>query len=89
MDVAWVIELVRGALATALLLALPLLGVMLLIGVITSLLQAMTSLQDSTLNFVPKVLGLLAVLAVSAPWMLGRLVGYTRELLAHLDTVAR
>ena len=67
MDVATVTELIREALGTALLLALPLLGVALVIGVITSLLQAMTSLQDSTLNFVPKVLGLLAVLAVSAP----------------------
>jgi flagellar biosynthetic protein FliQ len=89
LDVAAVIELVRGALAMALLLAMPLLAVTLLIGVVISLLQAVTSLQDSTLNFVPKVLGLLAVLAVSAPWMLGRLVGYTRELLAHLDSVAR
>ena len=84
-DPAAVVNLIRGTLATALLLAAPLLGVALLAGLLTSLAQAVTSMQDYTINFVPKVLGVLAVLAAASPWMLGRLMGYTRELLAHLE----
>ena len=88
-DTAAVVELIRGALAMALLVASPLLGVALVAGVITSLLQAVTSMQDTTINFVPKILGVLAVLAAAAPWMLGHLMGYSRELLAHLDILTR
>ena len=88
-DPGTVVELIRGALAVALLVAAPLLGIALLAGVVTSLLQAVTAMQDTTITFVPKVLGVLAVLAAASPWMLGHLMGYTSELLAHLDILTR
>jgi flagellar biosynthetic protein FliQ len=80
MDQDVVITLVTGALQLALKVALPLLGVGLVIGLAVSVFQAVTQIQEQTLSFIPKVLALAGVLVVGGPWMLNQLVAYTQDL---------
>jgi flagellar biosynthesis protein FliQ len=80
MDQDVVITLVSGALQLALKVALPLLGVGLVIGLAVSVFQAVTQIQEQTLSFIPKVLALAGVLVVGGPWMLNQLVTYTQDL---------
>jgi flagellar biosynthesis protein FliQ len=80
MDQDVVITLVTGALQLALKIALPLLGVGLVIGLAVSVFQAVTQIQEQTLSFIPKVLALAGVLVVGGPWMLNQLVAYTQDL---------
>ncbi|MEZ4836640.1 MAG: flagellar biosynthetic protein FliQ [Caldilineaceae bacterium] len=62
-------------------LSLPLLGVSLLIGLIVSLIQAITQIQEVTLTFVPKIIGVIAVFALLGPWMLQQMLAFTTTLL--------
>jgi len=80
MDQDVVITLVSGALQLALKVALPLLGVGLVIGLAVSVFQAVTQIQEQTLSFIPKVLALAGVLVVGGPWMLNQIVTYTQDL---------
>jgi flagellar biosynthesis protein FliQ len=80
MDQDVVITLVSGALSLALKVALPLLGVGLVIGLAVSVFQAVTQIQEQTLSFIPKVLALAGVLVVGGPWMLGQVLTYTQDL---------
>ena len=80
MDQDVVITLVSGALELALKVALPLLGVGLVIGLAVSVFQAVTQIQEQTLSFIPKVLALAGVLVVGGPWMLNQLLSYTQDL---------
>ncbi|HEX2675705.1 MAG TPA: flagellar biosynthesis protein FliQ [Polyangiales bacterium] len=80
MDQDVVITLVSGALQLALKVALPLLGVGLVIGLAVSVFQAVTQIQEQTLSFIPKVLALAGVLVVGGPWMLNQLLTYTQDL---------
>lgn len=86
MSEADAMDLVRNAMWTSLLAAGPaVLGTM-LIGVIISLLQALTQIQEVTLTFVPKILVLLGVCAVSAPFMGAVLFGFTEEVYSHISS---
>ena len=70
----------RDALMVALMLSVPLLGVSLILGLVISIFQAVTQINEMTLTFVPKLLGLGAVLLVLGPWMLEKIVSYTTQL---------
>ena len=82
MDTA--IELSRGALATAIELALPVMVVGLVVGVIVSVFQAMTQVHDQTLSFIPKILAMVTVILVLLPWFLKVMDGYTRTIFEQL-----
>lgn len=84
-----VIALARDALMTALLLAAPILVVSLVLGLLVSVFQAMTQINEATLSFVPKILGVFAVSAFMGPWMIGTMVNYTTRLFTALPTLAR
>jgi flagellar biosynthetic protein FliQ len=75
-----VIELTTGAVELALKVGLPLLLVGLGVGLIVSIFQAITQIQEQTLSFIPKILATVAVLVVGGPWMLDQLLTYTAEL---------
>lgn len=75
-----VLDLAHQALLIAAKLSLPILVVALVIGTVISLLQAVTQVQEMTLTFVPKVIGIAAVLAFGGGWMLNQLVEFTRHL---------
>lgn len=75
-----VVQLATQAMSLALKLSIPLLGVGLIVGVLISIVQAVTSIQEQTLSFIPKVLAMAAVLVIGGPWMLNQLMSYTAEL---------
>jgi flagellar biosynthesis protein FliQ len=75
-----VVSLATQAMSLALKISLPLLGVGLLVGVLISIIQAVTSIQEQTLSFIPKVLAMAAVLVIGGPWMLNQLLSYTSDL---------
>ena len=73
-------EIYRGALGVMLALGGPILGVILVIGVSVSVIQAATQVNEMTLSFIPKILAVFAVLIVAGPWMLGLIQDFTRDL---------
>jgi flagellar biosynthesis protein FliQ len=80
MDTDTVVTLATQAMSLALKISIPLLGVGLVVGVLISIIQAVTSIQEQTLSFIPKVLAMAVVLVVGGPWMLNQLLSYTSEL---------
>lgn len=80
MDTDTVVTLSTQAMSLALKVSLPLLGVGLIVGVLISIIQAVTSIQEQTLSFIPKVLAMAAVLVIGGPWMLNQMLTYTSEL---------
>lgn len=74
------VDLVRDMLIVTLKISLPILLAGLVIGVIISLFQAITSIQDQTLAFVPKIVAMIVVAAILLPWIVARLIEYSRIL---------
>lgn len=83
------IHLGRDALMTALAVAGPLLAVGLVVGVAISVLQAVTQIQEATLSFVPKILGVAVAFLVFMPWMIQKLVKFTTFLLGDFRLFIR
>lgn len=81
-----VLYMAKEALLTGLLVAGPILGACLLVGLTVSIFQAMTQIQEQTLTFVPKILAVVAVLVVGGSWMLEVLTSYTINLFSQLAT---
>ena len=84
-----VVEVIRQALITAFWLSAPLLITGFSVGIAISLLQILTSIQDTGFNTIPRLLAFLGVLLVSMPWMLRQLVTYTGAMFADLSRYAR
>jgi flagellar biosynthetic protein FliQ len=80
-----VIELAISAIRTAFLVAAPALLLGVIVGVGISLFQAVTSIQDPTLSFIPKILAVMLVILVAFPWMMGILRDYTLELFQNMN----
>jgi flagellar biosynthesis protein FliQ len=87
MDTDVVVSLATQAMSLALKISLPLLGVGLIVGVLISIIQAVTSIQEQTLSFIPKVLAMAVVLVVGGPWMLNQLLSYTTELWSSIPNM--
>ena len=87
MSHALIVDLARNAIMLALLVAGPMLIVALLIGLVVSILQAVTQIQEQTLAFVPKLIGVSAVFLIALPWVLQLLVKYTTELFRSLPSL--
>jgi flagellar biosynthetic protein FliQ len=75
-----VVSLIVDMMGVGMKLALPLLLAALTVGLLISILQAVTQIQEQTLSFIPKILALVAVIAIAGPWMLGTIVNWTTEL---------
>lgn len=80
----FVIGIAQRAILVTLKLSAPILGFALLTGVLVSLFQAMTQIQELTLALVPKILAVIAALVLFGPWMLRVLVEFTSELFTNL-----
>ena len=89
MNDAELLDLWREALTVLTTVAAPIILVALAVGLLTSLLQAATQLNDSTLSFVPKVAALLVVLALSGGWLLDRLGGHLSQSFGHVVEIGR
>ncbi|MGL6070821.1 flagellar biosynthesis protein FliQ [Craterilacuibacter sp.] len=75
-----VINMVQQALYTLILVAAPVLGVSLLVGLLVSILQAATQINEMTLTFIPKLMALFLVLLLAGPWMLNTMMDFTIRL---------
>lgn len=84
MPLGLVLDLARNALTTSILLAGPLLAVALIVGLLISVVQAVTSIQEQTLSFVPKLFAVGAVFLLLLSWMLQLMARYTSELFRSL-----
>lgn len=79
-----IMAIAQHALKIALLLSMPLLLAALIIGLIVGIFQAATQINETTLSFIPKLIGIAVVLMMAGPWMLKTLVNYTQELFASI-----
>ena len=79
-----VVTVGRQALEMTLMLAAPLLLTALAVGLIVGIFQAATQINEMTLSFIPKLLAMAAVLAITGPWMLRSLVEYSRNLIESI-----
>ena len=77
------------AIKTAILLASPMLAVGLIAGVLVSIFQAATQINEMTLVFVPKMLGVAVALLFFFPWMMKVIIGFTQNLIINLPTYIR
>ena len=82
-----VMTLGQRALEMALMLAAPMLLAALIIGLLVGIFQAATQINEMTLSFIPKLLGMATVLVVAGPWMLRELIGYTRLLIESIPSM--
>jgi flagellar biosynthetic protein FliQ len=81
------VELMNRAVMMALMIAAPLLITALVIGVIVSLVQALTQIQEQTLTFIPKLVGVAMVMLLTLPWMVRQLVEYLVGILDLLPSL--
>jgi flagellar biosynthesis protein FliQ len=82
-----VVNLAAQAMSLALKIAGPLLLVALVIGLVISIFQAVTQIQEQSLSLIPKIAGVAVVIVVLGPWMLGELVTYTTALFTSIPTL--
>jgi flagellar biosynthesis protein FliQ len=82
-----ILHIASQAVLICLKLGAPLLIVSMAIGVAVSLVQAVTSVQEATLTFVPKLAGVAVVIVLTGGWMLDQLAGYTRALLESIPSL--
>ena len=85
MEISDVIAIGREALIVTIMIAGPLLGGILLVGVVIGILQAATSIQEMTLSFIPKLIIVVAILFILGGWQILTLVEYLQSLLANLS----
>jgi flagellar biosynthesis protein FliQ len=71
------IHIARQALIVTMLLSAPMLGFSLLVGLVVSILQAVTQVNESTLSFIPKIIAVMLSFAITLPWLLRTTVDFT------------
>lgn len=81
-------DLGRNAMEITLLVAGPMLVTVLLIGLLVSIFQAATQINEATLSFIPKLVGVFAVLIIAGPWMLTTLVDYMHLVFTNIPAMA-
>ena len=84
-----VIAIGQEALKVTFMLSAPLLVVAMVVGIVVSLLQAITQINEATLSFIPKIVAIALVLALGAPWMLDTLSSYTSDIFTHFGEILR
>ncbi len=86
MELDTAVELIRNATYLALVLGAPALVVSLVVGLLISVLQAVTQIQEQTLNLVPRIILVSLTMLIVLPWAIGRLVEYTAALLNDIPS---
>ena len=87
MDSSFFLYLGRHTLETALLLVAPILLTCMIVGLVGTLLQAVTSIRDMTLTIVPKLLAVGVVILICGGWMLGIILRFTNEVFSHIQNI--
>lgn len=83
----FVLTMGRDALTLLLMIALPVLGVVMAVGLLVSIFQAVTQIHEATLAFVPKLLAAVVVFTIAGPWMISTLVDYLRRTIESIPSV--
>jgi len=89
MEQTYALDLARHGFQTALMVLLPLMAVSLFIGLLVSVFQAVTQVQEATLTFVPKLIGIALVLTFLGSWMLTQLVTFTHLSFSRIAEIGR
>jgi flagellar biosynthetic protein FliQ len=84
-----VMEIAKDAIEITLYLSLPILGVGLIVGLLVSLFQAVTQIQEATLTFVPKIVATLISLLFLLPWMMNKMMSYTEQMIVNIPRYLR
>lgn len=87
MDTAMVVDLGREALWVAVVIASPLLGIALIVGLLIGIFQAATSINEMTLSFIPKIAALVIVMIVLGSWQISVIVDFTRRIFERIPTL--
>jgi flagellar biosynthetic protein FliQ len=82
-----VLTLVQQGMMVTMMVSAPMLLAALLTGLLVSIFQAATQINESTLSFIPKLMAIFAVLLVAGPWMLATLTDYMRELITQIPQI--
>ncbi len=85
----FVVSLAQEAIKTTILVAMPMLGLGLFVGLVVSIFQAVTQINEMTLTFVPKILIVLLALLFFSPWMLENLIGFTTTTIEQIPFYIR
>ncbi len=80
-----VIKILRESLMTVLIVSAPILGAGMIVGLIVSIFQTTTSLQEQTLTFVPKIIAIFAAIMIFASWIIRTLVNYTNHIFSLIE----
>lgn len=83
----FVLTVGHDALALLLMIAMPVLGVVMAVGLLVSIFQAVTQIHEATLAFVPKLVAAVAVFALAGPWMVSTLVDFIRRTIESIPSV--
>ena len=83
-----VVSIAREALMLTLMIAGPMLAIGLTIGLVVSIFQAVTQIQEMTLTFVPKIIGIALALLIFLPWMINKMTDFTRHMIEMIPGLA-
>jgi flagellar biosynthetic protein FliQ len=89
MSEALAVGVIRQAIETAVMVSLPMLAAGLLVGVLISIFQTVTSIQDNVLAFMPRAAAIFVVFALTFPWMLRTVIGFSSQLIGRLPELIR
>lgn len=89
MSETFILSIGKEAIVTALAVAAPILIVSMVVGLIISIFQAATQIQEQTLTFVPKMIAIIVIMLVLGPWMLKKLVYFTQVMLTNITSIVR
>lgn len=89
MNIEQAVEILRQLITTSLMVISPILLVSLVVGLAVSLFQSVTSIQEQTLSFVPKLLAIALVLIVAAPWILRQIMQFTIMFILRIPQMVR
>ena len=85
----FVVGFARQCIELTLLIALPMLGVGLVVGLTVSIFQAATKIQEMTLSFIPKIVSIFIALLLAFPWIMGKMTNFTREIFLNIPDYIR
>lgn len=87
MDNSFVVEITNQAVKVTLMLAAPMLAGALIVGILVSLFQAVTQINEQTLSFIPKMLVIVVALVILSPWMMDTITSFTHDLYVSIPNV--
>lgn len=85
----FIVGFARQAIEVTLIISLPMLGIGMIVGIVVSVIQAATQIQEMTLTMVPKIVVIFLALIISFPWIMDKMVTYTRGIFLNLPNYIR